>query len=320
MIIAGIVFVVFVLLSAFFSGSETGLYSISKVRVNVGAEEGLREYKPLATLLTEPEKLIFTILMGNNIATFAVSWAGTCLLAGFGDNAELINTFIAAPVLFLFGEVTPKTLYYLRPEALMLKTSRPLLILHRFFTLTGVCHLLSKISLLFEKRMGIERNSEYYLLHSRIARIFDASIEEGMLSSTQRSIIGRTSLLRKTTLSQVMVPLNKVVSARIDATRSELLALLRQHPYTRLPVTDGNTFVGRINLLKVLSSPDAEPVLAKYIKPLAEYRYDEPVIRVLYNMQKNDRQMALVSKRGHIIGLVTIKDLAEELTGELAVF
>ena len=328
MIIALIVtLIIFISLSAFFSGCETGLYSVSKVRVNVGLEQKGKNYRPLAVVISEPEQLIYTILTGNNIATFVVSWIGTYLFNRYSpSHAELLNTCIAAPTLFILGEVVPKTLFFLRPESLMLGCARLLLILHRITSASGICNLFKSVSLAFEKSLGISRENKYYTIQSKITKIFDATIEEGYLSKVQRNIIARTTTITNKTISQVMVDIKDVVSININSSQEEILELLTKYPYTRLPVyrVNKNDFAGYINVYKALSSCPEAFSIAGQMKRISIYDHNDSVISTLNRMQENGDKIALVGKKDSrkemVLGLVTIKDLAEELTGELEVF
>ncbi|AQQ08362.1 gliding motility-associated protein GldE [Sedimentisphaera cyanobacteriorum] len=322
-----LLFFLFVFMSAFFSGCETGLYSASKVRINVGAESGEKRYKNLLELINEPAELIFTILTGNNIATLAVSWCGTFIFSAYWpENAELINTCAAAPLLFIFGEVVPKTLFLSRPEPLMLKCSYPLLLIHRFLGKIRIRGFFKKISGFFERIFDISSDNEYYRITSRMTKVFDATIEEGYLSSIQRSIISRTSAITRLKVSQVMIRKEEIVSVSIDAGRDELLEIMQKHPFTRLPVyrINRNDMEGYVNIYELLSKPETDFSIAGSMLKIHTYNTNEPVISAMKDMNENGRQIALVEKAGskskRIVGLITLKDLAEELTGELEAF
>ncbi len=322
--------VVFVILSGFFSGAETGLYCVHHTRLRLAADRGDRAAVRLQTLLTDRAGLLFSTLVGTNIANYLAPVCLTMVFLGSidADNdtqrehlAELYTTLILTPGVFIFGEIVPKSLFQRNADLLMSRVSSLLNVTHTALRAIGVIGAQSRLSEFVSHRL-VSQPASSSLLHSRaeVYHMLRESVAEGSLSLTQSSILERLHTLGDIRVGKVMVPLGRVIMLPADATPSEVEGSIRQTPYSRLPIykESRRRIVGTIHLLDVLTAEPSKTMREMARQPV-ELSPGQPVIEALATLQRECRRMAVVvDYSGRCVGIVTVKDLVEEIVGELA--
>jgi len=320
----------FVFFSGLYSGSETGLYCIHQTKLHLAARRKEASALRLRKLLQDRPSLLFTTLFGTNLANYL---APICLTVIFLRSitaasqaraehlAELYTTLILTPFIFIFGEIVPKNLFHRNADHLMRRVSRVLYITHVAFGLTGIIWVQRKCSEFVLNRFG-RRNVSGVALHSRIDvyQMLREGAAEGVLTRTQSSILERIHLVQSTTVSRIMVHRSRVVMIPENAKRADVERILRRTPYSRLPVYQKNRrrVSGVVHLLDILTAPPDQPVGAAARQPV-EVSADMSVVDALSILQRDSRRFAVVtSPTGHCLGIVTVKDLVEEIVGELA--
>ncbi|MEE8386339.1 MAG: hemolysin family protein [Dehalococcoidia bacterium] len=321
---------VFVVISGFFSGSETGLYCVNRLRLRLAAHEKSRAAVRLQRLLQDQPGLLFTTLLGTNVANYL---APACLTAVFlttlSDEsgvrrehlAELYTTLILTPIVFIFGEIVPKNVFQRQADRFMLRTSSLLGIAHRAFRTTGLIALQRWTSDLVMRRLH-RQPAMGSALHSRIGmyQMLREGAAAGALSRTQASILERVHLLQSVRVGSVMVPRSRTVTLRETATAADVEQTIRETEFSRMPVYRGDRrrIVGVVHLLDLLTAP-RDISISQQMRPPVELTPDQPVIEALSILQHKHRRMAIVvDQTGRYVGLVTVKDLVEEIVGELA--
>lgn len=158
-----------------------------------------------------------------------------------------------------------------------------------------------------------------------IKAIIADSREEAILSAVQTDIIGRLVNISDILIGSVMTPINQVQMVDVNSDKTVLLNILKEHDFTRLLVVEGQSknIIGFINIYEVLGSPEQFTNLHNFIKPIRELSADTTVIDAINFMRRENQKMILVMRVSHTslekpIGIVTMKDLVEELVGELA--
>ena len=304
--------------SAVYSGSETGIYSLSKLRVDAEAGQGKRSARLIRRLLRDESGLLVTILIGNNLMIELSARLGERLTALFGVPhlwRELVLTALLTPFLFLFAELLPKDLFHRRPHALTGMTA-PVIALSKllFFPLVIPLRLLG---------IGVER-----ALGLGAGRTAQAVGRESVLEILQESEAGvfpdtdsmaRNVLeLRAMPVERVMVPWSKVRTLSSTASETELRERLIRSPYSRMLVRNASGAVlGYVHLLEVLGSRDGRPTL-EHLREITNIDVGMPLDRALARLRGQGQRLALVGDRRRPLGLVTVKDLVEEISGELA--
>ncbi|MDO8303567.1 MAG: CNNM domain-containing protein [Sedimentisphaerales bacterium] len=326
-----IVVALLVLLGAFFSGTETGIYRLSRFRLRLGLEQRQSLFGILDKLMADSTGVIFSMLLGSNLtASVATSLVTYMFLRAHETeiNAEFYSTLIMVPVLFVFANLIPKNIYFYMADRLMPRFAPPAFALHKVFVLCGAVGFLKLLSRLFARLAGAPVVSEQIVSAAQrphIRQIIQETQEEGMLSHVQTQIIERLVNMPSVRIGSIMTPITKVRMLPLRVTRTEVLAALKETPFRHLPVyhNDRSDILGYINIYEVLSSPTDFAALEPFLKPLTPLRDDMQVIEALNTMRNNHLQMALVARfnrhaRPLPLGIVTMKDLVEELIGELA--
>jgi putative hemolysin len=320
-----------ILLSAFFSGTETGIYRLSRFRLRLGLEQRRSLFGVLDKLMAGSNDVIFSILIGNNLANSLAASLVTYLFLRANEseaNAEFYATIIMTPTLFVFAELIPKNIYFYMADWLMPRLAPMAFAIHRIFVLTGAVGLLRVLSRLFARLAGAPVVSEQIVSAAQrhhIRQIIQETQEEGMLSPVQTQIMERLVNIPSMRIASVMVPLAGVHMLELESTSADLLNTLKQTPYRHLPVyrKDKTNILGCIDIYQTLSMQADFNTLESFVKPLTCLNADMPVIEAMNNMRNNHLQIALVARYGRHdrptpLGIVTMKDLVEELIGELA--
>ena len=323
--------VILVLLSAFFSGTETGIYRLSRFRLRLGLEQRHSLFGVLDKLMADSHGVIFSVLIGNNLAnSIAVSLVTYMLLRSNHSeaNAEFYATIVMTPTLFVFSELIPKNVYFYMADWLMPRLAPLAFIVHRFFVLCGAVSFLKTLARLFARLAGVPMVSAQLVSAAQrhhIRQIIQETQEEGMLSRVQTQIIERLVNMPSIRISSVMIPLARVQMIRLESTRADILATLKETPFRRLPVyqKDKTNILGWIDVYKTLGMQDDFATLDPFIKMFTPVDADMPIIETLNTMRNKHLQIALVARfdrHAHPVplGIVTMKDLVEELIGELA--
>ena len=317
-------------LAGLFSGAETGIYQLSLLRLRLGIERRRLFSVILGKSLVDSSGLLLATLLGTNLAHYFITSLVTYLLLSkiaAAHTAELFATVITAPTLFVFSEMIPKNLFYYRADNLMPYCSPVLYALHKALTWTGVIALLKAVSSLAGRLAGVSERSRAKIeaMHaSHLRTIVRDTHAEGVLSPVQTSIITRLTTISHTIVRAVMTPLHGVQMVHVGSNRTELLRKLKKSAFTRLPVYDGSptNIIGVIDVYECLGSSAAFDDLQRFVQPVRTLPAQTPVSDAITIMQQEHRKIVLVTRAGHSgskrpIGIVTMKDLVEELVGEL---
>ncbi|MBN2181589.1 MAG: DUF21 domain-containing protein [Sedimentisphaerales bacterium] len=326
-----VLFFFFVVLAGLFSGAETGLYRLSRLRLRLGVEKRRLKYVILGRCLYDSPGLLLSMLLGTNLAQyFATSIVAGILLSMVETEhtVEIITALFTTPILFIFSELIPKNIFFYRSDSLMLFVAPVLYAFHKLLSASGIIPMLKFISAFFSRLSGSSASSKTVITTAQrhaIQAILDDTHEEGILSSVQTDIINRLVKVSNVRIRLVMIPFDKVRTIDVNSDNSALLGVLETSVFTRLPVIEkqpGN-ILGFINIYETLSSSEKFDNLYSYIKPLDKLDADTTVIDAINYMQKENCEILLVTRAGLAgrekpLGIVTMKDLVEELLGELA--
>ena len=324
-------FLLFMFLSGLFSGSETGMYQLSRLRLRLGVEKKKWTYRLLAKSLSDSPGLLLSILLGNNLVNYLATGVITYVLLDVVDSesaAAVLTTVITAPVLFIFAELIPKNIFFYQADVLMPWVALPLYVIDKSLHVCGAVPFLKLISRACERLTGLARGPRRHLAsaHSRrFAGILHDTREEGVLSSVQTDMIRRVIDIPSIRVASVMVPMKEVHTVALKSDRELLLNRLRRHRYTRWPVVGDSeaSIVGYINIYEVLGPGRGFEDLREFIKPARRIEARTAVTDAIRIMQEEDLRMVIVTRpgrRGEVrpVGILTMKDLAEEVLGELA--
>lgn len=315
-----ILIIIFIALSAFFSGSEIGFYRTSRIRLRLRSAHGWTGARILRSLTRSPGITISSILVGNNITHYVVVALSTRQLRELGlEGADLWSTIILSPVLLVFAEIFPKLIFERRADALMYRAA-PVLkgCEYLFYPVLAVLRVL-----LWGLRRVTGREPDAgreAFTPERFRFLLRKSSARGVISSYQREMMNNIMHLRSLEVTESLVPLEEVVTVPASADVTELKRTLRQHRYSRIPIycRERDVIPGIVNVIDMLSDGDeGEEVEALSREPL-RISSSLSVVEALYALQRAGQQMAVIrDPDAHPLGIVTVKDLVERIVGEL---
>ncbi|WP_217476521.1 HlyC/CorC family transporter [Stutzerimonas stutzeri] len=316
---------VFLLLcSAFFSSSETGMLSLNRYRLRHRAKEGHRGAKRASTLLERPDRLLGTILVGNNFVNILASSIATVLaIKIWGEAGIAIATIGLTVILLIFGEITPKTLAALRPEAVAYPVSLPLLLLQR--VLYPLVALLNWISNGLLKLLGVDlSNKGNDSLSTEELRSVVHESGSDMPMNRQSMLLGILDLER-VTVDDIMIPRNEVAGIDLEDDLETIVTQLRTTPHTRLPVfrKDINQIEGIVHMRQIARLLSHDQLTRESLLEACNEPYfipeNTPLSTQLVNFQKHKRRIGIVvDEYGDVLGIVTLEDILEEIVGEFS--
>ncbi len=313
-----------ILCSAFFSSSETGMLSLNRYRLKHMAKEGHKGALRVTRLLSRPDRLLGTILVGNNVVNILAASIATVLAVDiWGEAGIAIATAGLTIVVLIFGEITPKTLAALRPELVAFPASRVLLLLQRL--LYPVVWATSTISNVLLRLLGIDPSQRANdSLSTEELRSVVRESGAGMPKNRQNMLLGILDLER-VTVDDIMIPRNEVTGINLDDDLESIINLLTNTTHTRLPVfrTDINQVEGIVHMRQIArllthNELSKEALLAACNEP---YFVPEgtPLSTQLINFQKQKRRIGIVvDEYGDVIGIVTLEDILEEIVGDFS--
>ena len=320
-IIQLIVVVVLVALSAFFSSAETSLTTVNKVRLKSLEEQGNKRAKRVLQILENHGKMLSTILIGNNIVNiFASSLVTTFAIDVFGSVAVGIASGILTIIILLFGEITPKTWAMINAEKISLAYSGIIKLL--MTVLTPVIFIIDKISIGIMWIMRIDPNKkECAITEHELKTYVDVSHEEGVIESEEREMIYNVFEFSDAVAKDIMIPRIDMVTAPIDCTYKDLIAIFKESMYTRIPVyeNDNDNIIGLVNIKDLIGLNNTRDFKIKDVLREAYYTYEfKKTADLLMEMRDCTMNVAFVlNEYGATVGMITMEDLLEEIVGEI---
>ena len=310
-------------LSALFSASETGFIALSRVRlmhlVNTGRPGAARA----SQLLHRPEKLLATVLLGNNLVNTAAAALATALAISLMDNsnlAVLVATVAVTMLLLVFGETVPKTLAWSRAETVAFTASRPLMMVG--WVLSPAVRLLQGVSLLASKSMGITAIHSH-ITEEEIRTMISVGAQAGAVEPPEAEMLEKVFHFGDRQVQEIMTPRTEIVWVEKDATLEEFLRIYNQETHTRFPVyeKDIENIVGILSVKDVLQTMSQkvlslESTVGGVLRPAHFVPETKLVGQLFSELRQAGQQMTIVVDLfGGVAGLVTLKRLLEVIVG-----
>lgn len=311
-------------ISGFFSGVEMGLYCVNRVRLRLRAErpEAL-DARALIDLTGRQDESILGIVLGNNLANYLLTVAATFLMAcGIGVESSKVEFYTAAmlsPLGFVFADVVPKNWFRAEADRLMYRCARPLRAMILVLRQTGILWLLGQVTRFSIWLSGHEAESRMHGPRREVLGLLREGAAEGALTTEQAEIVERVMNLSSVRVGSIMIPRRRVASVPITANRSQFLRAVRSHSYSRMPVVDrdGKTVSGIVSVCDVLAD-DTDASVSNFMHPPIALQAQDSAARAIIQLQRANETMAVVNdpRRG-FVGIITLKDVIEEIFGEL---
>jgi len=314
--------VVGILASALFSGVETGLISLNRLRLRHEVERKNRRAMILSTFVENSERLLGTTLIGNNLASVFVAVAASALAARwFGRSyaVGLTATFVASALLLVFGEIVPKTLFRHYPHRLCMTLAD---------VLEGAAWLFAPFVALFGVLMrliaGVGRTEQspksVFVTREELKYLAKEGEAGGALTAEEREMIHSVFDFRSKTVLETMIPLARTVTVSPGTPVRELFDLSNHTGFARFPVLEADKIVGVVNVYEILfetENPDGMTAGQLMRKPQFMMS-TERIDRALPALRASRQPISVVvNPEAKHIGIISIEDIVEEIVGDV---
>lgn len=316
------VLLILLMLSAFFSSAETALTTLNRMRLRMLVEEGNKNAIILDKILSNTSKILSTVLIGNNIVNIAASSIATIFTQRLFDDWFIsIGVGILTLTIIIFGEILPKTIASMHSESMALFYAKPIRML--MFLLTPVIFILNVFSTFILKifRVKVNLNSTS-ITEDELRTIIDVSQEEGIIESEEFDMINNVFDFGDACAKDIMVPKVDITMVPMDITYNELLDVIKDDKFTRIPVYKETTdnVIGILNIKDLLINRiDENNFNIKELMREPHFTYAPKELNdLLLEMRGDDAGMCIVlDEYGQAEGLITLEDIIEEIIGEI---
>jgi putative hemolysin len=314
--------ILLIVLSSFFSMSETALMSINKIKLKHMVDKKVPKSKLVESLIEDPNKLLGAILIGNNIVNIAASSLATVIATKIFKNSGIaISTGIMTILVLIFGEITPKSIAKQKSEQVSLMVAKPIkftVIIFRPFV-----YIFTNISRVFIKLFGADPDAtEPFITEEELKTMVDVSEESGVLENIEKEMIFNIFDFADLQIKDVMVQRVDISAIDSEATYDEVMDEIKSKQFSRIPVYSEtiDNIIGIINVkdFVMVENIREDFSIDKYMRE-AYYTFEfKKIIEVFKEMKKTRNHIAIVlDEYGGTVGLVTIEDLLEEIVGEI---
>jgi putative hemolysin len=312
--------VILICLSAFFSGIETALMSVSSLKVKTLVRRKKKGADALQRIKSNPERLLVTILVGNNIVNISAAAIATSVATSmFGDVGIGIATGIMTLLVLMFGEITPKSYSAHNSERVALRVARTVEIITKI--LFPIVRSLEAFSNLMMRIFG-KRGSEK-LTEDELRTIVTIGAEQGIIKREVAGMMNSLIKFEKTHVGQVMTHKDEMLMIDGDKTIGEVIDFVVKTPYSRYPVylDNDDNVIGIVDvdqILEKLKSGKTKTKIAKISRKPYFVPSTKEVASLLYDFEARGTVIAVVvDEFGHVKGLVTVDDIMEEIVGDI---
>lgn len=314
-------------LSAFYSGSETALVSVNKLRINQLVEAKDKKALIIHRLVEAPDRMLALTLVGTNLANILIAQYGDRLTEQVLPNLSgrkiqgVISILYVTILLLIFGEILPKTVFRVKADILALRYAVLLRISEYILApLIYFVQIVTKFLVRIVDRGTSEPNVDAQREELRLLATMGE--QSGNLHTEQRRMIHRLLNIQDRTVRQVMVPLVDIVAIEKTTTCEDFLQIAADSGYSRLPVYNERIYdiIGIVNLLDVIYAENLPDTIEKFIRTdLHVVPESKNINALLREIQQTQHTMVFaVDEYSGIVGLVTVEDLVEEIVGEFA--
>jgi len=306
--------------SAFFSGIEIALVSISMIKVKSLVKEKKRGSEALYRIKQNPHRMLITILTGNTVANVASASLATVIFTDlFGSSVVGITTGVMTFVILVFGAITPKTFAAQNVERVSLLVARPVELLS--YIMSPIVTFFESISQRTSKLLGSKEEKQ--LSGEELKMMVTMGVREGILNREAAEMIRNLLEFEGTKVTDIMTPKADIEMIDSEAKLKDIIDFVVKMSYSRYPAYsgDGNKIVGVLDVDDVLKYVKNKKMDVK-VKDIARQAYFVPESKeiddLLSEFESKDVPLALiVDEYGNVSGLVTIEDILEEIVGDI---
>ncbi|MBT7307573.1 MAG: HlyC/CorC family transporter [Gammaproteobacteria bacterium] len=313
----------FLLLKGFFSGSEIALVNSDKMHLHHRARQGDKGAGLVLKLFKTPDVLLGTTLVGTNIATIVFTTMGTMwMMDAFGELGDLYAFLLFTPILLIFGEIVPKSIFQQKSDELSPLVVFPL----RFFSwlFSPLIFLFSRIARIAVRLVGGSTEQGGYMTREQIRTVVEMADRGANVDVFDRERIKRVIRFSETTVGEAMVPVAEMVAIHRTRDIEDAMVLVRGRGYNRLPVYKRNVSniigIATLTTWDLLDPSLSERELKSFVQPayyVSPYQTIDTLLPIL--REREDHMAIVVDEFGSATGMITIEDILEEVVGEIDV-
>ncbi len=314
-------------LSAFFSGSETALTAASRARMHALAQDGSRRARLVSRLMDMPEQLIGAILLGNNLINiFASALATSLFLSMFGETGVVYATLVMTALVLVFGEVMPKTYAITNPDRAALFVSPVIRVLVALFG--PVTNAVQAIVRFFFRLLGpqVAKGAAVLSAHEELRGAIELHHKEGGVVKLDRDMLGGVLDLTELEVEDVMVHRTDMAAINADDGTESIIDQVMESPFTRIPLWRGEpeNIVGVLHVKTLLKAfrdvgGDLKKLDITSLSAAPWFVPESTPLKAQLNafLRRKSHFALVVDEYGEVQGLVTLEDIIEEIVGEI---
>jgi putative hemolysin len=311
--------VLFLILEGFLSGSEIAMVAADRRKVSRLADSGSRSARLTLRILQDPSWFLSTTLVGSNLAEVANAALVTSILMGqYGSSGDLYAFLILTPLILVFGEILPKTLFQQKADRWALKIVPVIWGISR--VLYPLVWFMSKATIGISRFLRQDGEVKPIVTREELQLLLREEGGESDINPLEREMIRRIFRFSMTKVREAMIPLVDVVALEDDISVGEAIASIRQENYSRYPVFHErvDNIVGILYSFDLLYAEGETQPIKTFIRPISYFPEMKPVDELLVELQRNQETMAaVVDEYGGSVGIVTVEDILEEVVGEI---
>ena len=311
------------IISGFFSGSETGMMAANKIKLKNLSKKSKRSAKRALNLLKRPDQLLSAILVGNNFANILASAIVTIIMINYFGGNVLLGSIILTIIILIFSEITPKTIATIKPESFATKSSFLLnIIVTVFKPLIFLTNFLSRLILKIFKLDAKDATLNDNLNTEELRTLLEESGD--LIPKQYRIMLSSVLGMEELVVEDIMIPTSEIIGIDINESYEDATKIIESTEYTRLPVYDDSID----NIVGILHLKDSHAFLEQFhsaskdglTKILQETYFVSQstlLMKQLKEFLANNQSVALVvDEYGEIEGLISVEDIFKEITGK----
>ena len=315
-----IIFLIFLASEAFFSGSEIALIAANPQKIRKSSNASPARIRMTLDLLKDRERILATTLCGTNLSVVTNSILITSFLISLlSGKGEVYAVILLTPLLLIFGEIIPKTLFQQNADSISLRVAYPIFLASYIFY--PLVYLITRVTQYLFRLFGVKGSQGIpFVTREELRLIVKMSRKGSDLTPEEVTMIDRLFDFAHTTVKEAMVPLVDVVAVEDTVTIREVIELIDVKGHSRIPVYHEriDNIIGVINSFDLLDESLSRKPLLSFIRVAPYVPEVKPVDDLLIEMQKQRNHLAVVvDEYGGGVGIITIEDILEEIVGEI---
>lgn len=308
-------FLVGLRLSAFFSGVETGFYRVSPLRLGIDAQAGDPLSNRILWFVRNPSHFVATTLVGNNVAnyitTMAIGFGVACLFQQHNTALEILGTLCVAPVVFIAGELIPKSLYYRAPQQMLRRDITYLSWFHVLFFIVSLP--LIGISRFFQRFGNVSGRPKGLVLgRSRLVQVLSQGHREGLLTHVQNQLV-ESVVHMSAPVVESTTPAQRILGVPEETGRDEVLEFARQYGVTNVMLSKQGANAQWHSYVRVADVAVSQHPPMSLMRKLPHVPATMSKLRALQVLREANEYFALVYENNELVGIVSNHGLSEQL-------